>query len=331
MTPSLQALLAGAIDYAGMFPPASLDLEQSARNYFAYGAAPEAWMLGRFVCPASRLHELAPLVENHRRSHQNVPAGQAVVSRVAAVLRGGATQETWRENLRDELAIVRAIGGRLKVDVIEVRLPDDTVVGSSGDGPSRRLGPLLDDLAELQMLGIQVFVEPPAADTETRPRVVRGIVHALADWQAGQAASQGTIAFKLRTGGVTPQAFSSSAELAQAICALRDRGVFWKATAGLHHPLPRYDPEIGTSMHGFVNVLAAAALAGIHRLPEIAVQSILDDQRAGDFQFAGDALQWNELTASAEQIGAARLRSLVSFGSCSFDEPRDDLRALGWL
>jgi len=331
MTPSLQALLAGAIDYAGMFPPASLDLEQSARNYFAYGAAPEAWMLGRFVCPASRLHELAPFVENQRHSHQSVPAGQAVVSRVAAVLRGGTTQETWRESVRNELAIVRGYGDRLNIEVVEVRLPDETVVSASGDGPSRRLGPLLDELAEIQKLGIQVFVESPAADTETRPRVVMAVVNALADWQAERAIVQGAIAFKLRTGGVTPQAFSSSAELAQAICALRDRGVFWKATAGLHHPLPRYDPEIGTSMHGFVNVLAAAALAGIHRLPEIAVQSILDDQRAGDFQFAGDALQWNELTASAEQIGAARLRSLVSFGSCSFDEPRDDLRALGWL
>ena len=72
MTPSLQALLAGAIDYAGMFPPASLDLEQSARNYFAYGAAPEAWMLGRFVCPASRLHELASIAETQRRSHQTL-------------------------------------------------------------------------------------------------------------------------------------------------------------------------------------------------------------------------------------------------------------------
>jgi hypothetical protein len=331
MTPSLQALLAGAIDYAGMFPPASLDLEQSARNYFAYGAAPEAWMLGRFVCPASRLHELASIAENQRRSRQNVSAGQALACKTSALLRGGATQEAWRESLRDELAIVRGCGGRLKVDVVEVRLPDEMVVSASGGGPSRPLGPLLDELAEIQKLEIQVFVEPPAAETKARPRVVLATIHALADWQAEQAIGQGTIAFKLRTGGVTPQAFSSSAELAQAICALRDRGVFWKATAGLHHPLPRCDPEIGASMHGFVNVLAAAALADIHRLPETVVQSILDDQHAGDFRFAASELQWNDLTASAEQIGAARLRSLISFGSCSFNEPRDDLRALGWL
>jgi hypothetical protein len=331
MTPSLQALLAGAIDYAGMFPSASLDLEQSEGNYFAYGAAPEAWMLGRFVCPASRLQDLAALVENRRRSDQRLPAAQAVVCRIAAVLRGGATQEAWRENLRDELATVRGCGDRLIVDVVEVRLPDETTVRASGDGTSRRLGPLLDELAEIQKLGIQVFVEPPAAEAEARPRVVLATVHSLADWQARQAAGQGAIAFKLRTGGVTPQAFSSSAELAQAICALRDRGVFWKATAGLHHPLPRYDPEIGASMHGFVNVLAAAVLADIHRLPETAVLAILDDERPGDVQFAGGALQWNDWAASAEQIGAARRRSLVSFGSCSFDEPRDDLRALGWL
>src|SRR5437667_10250233 len=48
---SLQALLAKSIDYAGMFPPCSLDLESALRNQAQYVRSPEAWMLGAFVLP----------------------------------------------------------------------------------------------------------------------------------------------------------------------------------------------------------------------------------------------------------------------------------------
>lgn len=331
MTPSLRKLLAGAIDYAGMFPPASLSLEQSARNYFDYAAGPEAWMLGRFVCPASRLHELASFVENECRSVRNDPTGRTAALSVAAVLRGGATLDEWRENLRGDLRIIREAGDRLKIDAVEVRLPDEMAPEGSRDERLRSLAPLFGEIAEIQKLGIQAFVESPAAAVETRADLLQVIVNGLAGWQAEQPAGDKKIAFKLRTGGMTPQAFLSSAELALAICTLRDRGVFWKATAGLHHPLPHDDPQFGAPMLGFVNVLVAAALAEIHRLPEGAVRAILDDESAGDFKFTADALQWQDLEAGVEQIGAARRRSLVSFGSCSFDEPRDDLRALGWL
>src|SRR5262249_34701273 len=58
MTASLRALLAGAIDYAGLFPPAQLPLEEAFANYLEYRRSPESWMLGRFVIPAARLAEL---------------------------------------------------------------------------------------------------------------------------------------------------------------------------------------------------------------------------------------------------------------------------------
>src|SRR5438445_13553439 len=60
MRRSLRALLEGVIDYAGLFPPAKLPMEQAIRNYARYRREQEGWMLGRFLCPASRLAELAP-------------------------------------------------------------------------------------------------------------------------------------------------------------------------------------------------------------------------------------------------------------------------------
>ena len=60
MTEALRTLLSGAIDYAGLFPPAALDMPSAARNYAAYRAGPHAWALGRFIVPSARLNEVDP-------------------------------------------------------------------------------------------------------------------------------------------------------------------------------------------------------------------------------------------------------------------------------
>lgn len=52
-----RALLEGAIDYAGLFPPAQLPMEAALANYARYRRAEEAWALGRFVTPVGRVRE----------------------------------------------------------------------------------------------------------------------------------------------------------------------------------------------------------------------------------------------------------------------------------
>ena len=55
------------------------------------------------------------------------------------------------------------------------------------------------------------------------------------------------------------------------------------------------------------------------------------DREREHFAFCDDGLTWKNVAASTEEVAAARRDFVTSFGSCSFDEPRDDLRALGWL
>ena len=57
MSATLRVLLGSIVDYAGLFPPARLPLDQAVRNYLRYRSEPESWMLGRFVLPAARLDE----------------------------------------------------------------------------------------------------------------------------------------------------------------------------------------------------------------------------------------------------------------------------------
>jgi hypothetical protein len=177
----------------------------------------------------------------------------------------------------------------------------------------RRVGALLGPA------GLALFVEVPAG-AELGPLLAE-----LRRLDLGRPAG-----LKLRTGGLEASAFPSPEQVARVLCACRDAGVPLKATAGLHHPLRRHDPGLGTRMHGFINLFAAGALALAHGLPVEQVADVLADEDSADFTFTAEGLRWRGLFVPTAEIAAAR-RQTVSFGSCSFDEPRADLRALGWL
>lgn len=68
MTPDpLTVLLRGALDYAGMFPPAQRGAPEAVASYAAYRAGPHAWMLGTFVVSARALDEvLSSMPDNDR-------------------------------------------------------------------------------------------------------------------------------------------------------------------------------------------------------------------------------------------------------------------------
>src|SRR5438105_2128275 len=118
MMESLRVLLTGLIDYAGLFPPAQLSLAEALRNYLRYRVEPEGWMLGRFVCPAARLGEMAAFPGE-------IPTGRPVLC--AALGRGGNDAGSFLAGLDADLADISACRdgqrGRVEVDVLEVRLP----------------------------------------------------------------------------------------------------------------------------------------------------------------------------------------------------------------
>jgi len=101
----LRALLAGLIDYAGLFPPAALSMTDAVAEYARQRRSADAWVLGRFVVPAARLEELAAA----RRS------GVADLPWPVSALVGPG----WRE---DSGRIAKWSGGaELVVDALEFR------------------------------------------------------------------------------------------------------------------------------------------------------------------------------------------------------------------
>jgi hypothetical protein len=313
MTASLRALLAGLVDYAGLFPPARLPLDEAIRNYARYRQGPDAWMLGRFICPAARLGELGA----YRVLFQDGPP-----LAVSALGRGGDSAEEFLAGLRADLADITAFrerhGDRVTVDVLELRLPGKALAPDPAS-----LGQLLPEVVGLlRPTGLSLFNEfPPGLD--------RGLLSYLLvrfNTQLGRPAG-----LKLRCGGLEASAFPPAQRVALALWTCADFRVPFKATAGLHHPFPHFDPGLRATMHGFVNLFAAGVFAHAHGLDTERIQAVLTDNDPAHFRFDDSGLRWGDRYVPTPDIAAARRDAVLSFGSCSFDEPRDDLRALGWL
>ena len=143
-------------------------------------------------------------------------------------------------------------------------------------------------------------------------------------------ADSATFGYKLRTGGVTADAFPTSQQIAKALVTPATHQLPIKFTAGLHHPLRQYREEVQTKMHGFLNVFGAAVLAAEHRWDANQTAIMLEDENVASFSFTDDFFAWREWRIDIKRLQYRR-RFVVSFGSCSFDEPREDLRRLNLL
>jgi hypothetical protein len=141
---------------------------------------------------------------------------------------------------------------------------------------------------------------------------------------------------KIRTGGVTADAFPSSFDLARFIKICAEEDAPFKATAGLHHPLRSvnrltYAPDSASAMmHGFLNVFLAAAFAqggmDVDRLVEL-----LEEKSPESIQFDSGCATWRDEMVVRGQLRNSRSLLAIAFGSCSFEEPIEDLKKIGLL
>jgi hypothetical protein len=327
MGAGLRALLTGVVDYAGLFPPAKLALDQAIRNYARYRREPESWMLGRFVCPAARLAELAPFREELFGS--DWPFVFSVLGR------GGDSPDQFIAGLRADLQDITSFrehhGQGITVDVLEVILPT-TLAGLEACEPAGDLLRSTADLIDTRGGGILTpYYEIPryqGGDSLLAFTYASFFEHEDFRERRPWCRSPG---LKLRCGGLEAAAFPSPELVADTIRFCRDMEVKLKFTAGLHHPIRHYDPGLKTKMHGFLNVFGAGVLAHARKLIEKQVLPIIEDEDPAHFVFDDEGFRWKDIRATTKEIVAARQAAVTSFGSCSFDEPRDDLRALGWL
>jgi hypothetical protein len=143
-------------------------------------------------------------------------------------------------------------------------------------------------------------------------------------------------AAKVRTGGVTAEAFPTASRLAAFVRACAERGLAFKATAGLHHPTHgcyalTYEPRSpSANMHGFLDLALVAALVRSRRIDTAEAAELLGGHGEPAVP-EGDGVRWHGHDISTSEISAMRSELFLSFGSCSFEEPVADLEKMGLL
>ncbi|MFI5250199.1 MAG: hypothetical protein ACHQTF_09510 [Gemmatimonadales bacterium] len=298
--PSVDTLVSGLVDYAGLFPPAGLDLVTAARNYGSYRTDEHCRLLGRFIIPAAQLDEF------HGAAAKALPRRR--------------TDEPWR------LSVL--VGPDIAADLARITLFNNAYAkGPSGRAVVDAVEGKAATAAEVEALAtatprtFELFIEIPI---EPDPAPLLGAI-----------ARRGARA-KVRTGGVTPDAIPSTTALARFMAdAVRARVAF-KATAGLHHPVRSAHPLTYAAdspravMHGFFNVFLAAAFLGTGATESDAV-GVLEETDPVAFRFAPGGLRWHDHHLTTTDLRTTREQIARAFGSCSFREPVDDLRALHLL
>lgn len=300
-----RAFLGGLIDDAGLFPPARLPMAAAVASHISHRQGRHAWIQGTFVCPASRLDELVgELPDSAPQWPVSVIAdGDDLASDVHAAVR-----------------LRQRTGGRAWGHALEARLgtTDDEWISAT----VAVVRAATHAAGEPMALAVELPVTGSDADQiDSWFRAIRDL---------GSPESPAVVA-KLRCGGLTADAFPTVAQAASVVRGCVAHEVRLKATAGLHHPVRHLDPSTGFDHHGFYNLFGALVLLGARAIDNEHVPSVLNEADPAAFTLTAEGFGWRDAMIDGPSVGRQRDRLVIGYGSCSFDEPVEDLVALGVL
>jgi hypothetical protein len=289
---SLRSFFAGMIDYAGLFPPAKLDMSAAVRAYAEQIGGPDSDLLGRFVVPAHRLGDLseaaAPFLERGGEQWKiSVIVGEDV---------DGAVEEVERFNTMH--------GALATCDTVEMRVSS------------------YDDIAK----ALESFAEPFSVFLEPNPRA--DPVTVLREIAATSASAKLRTGGVTPDAIPTPDHVLRFIE----ICVdegipLKATAGLHHAIRGVY-PLT-YEPNSPTAlMHGYLNIFFAAAFCAAGSSPS-AVLGVIEETDASRFRFDDRGVWWEDHLVVQEELTVVRQAVATSFGSCSFTEPVSEARVLG--
>lgn len=278
------------MDYAGLFPPASLGMPEAVAQYASYLISPDAWMLGRLVVPVSRLNELAAAL---------APASAASGPwKVSAV--GG---EDYAADAARIATLGAARAGSLVVDVVEVKAATTQDIERAARALSG---------ASALYVEVSHRTEPREALIAVKSVGARAKIRTGGITPDAMPSSSDVARFIFRCAEVGV-AFKATAGLHHPL-----RG---------EHPLTYASDSPTAMMFGFLNVFLASAFARAGA-DENELHAVLEERSAAAFVFGDEGVRWRSRHLPVEQLASARRDFAVAFGSCSFREPVDELREL---
>lgn len=323
MIPTLQPFMNEIIDYAGMFPPSGLPFDEAFTNYLSYNDHTCSSFLSRFIIPAGVIPKVSGFDEEIRKRNRTVP--------FSILLPPAESREEFISEITKKLKPVHDLKayfqGLVSTDVLETRIPL-SVAEADRNEIKETLLELISTIIDADLNVTHLFVETHFSDDwlKTVPVFIKSIseINEKHDLPL-------SIGFKLRCGGTEAHQFPDIQQVALAIEECEQHKLAMKFTAGLHHPIRHFNESVDTKMHGFINVFGAAALLFHNKIDASDLPLILSDEHDGSFIFDDQFFSWKQASIPTKQIIEARDRFCMSYGSCSFIEPIEDLTHLNLL
>lgn len=300
MNKALTALMTGAIDYAGLFPPAKLGMAEAVAEYLETKSGADAWVTDKFVIGAKAFEEFEAELERQAGGFEGDL--EVECSLVTAPVVSGEQAHQVFHRIEECLDAPRA-----RVEALEIKMPTGKALTGC--------------LKALAKEGLEDLELPFYFEFSWDEEAGYAIEESAAFFEA--------VGFKARTGGVTADLFPSALDVAKFLVAMASLDTPFKFTAGLHEPIRYEDRELGVMRHGFLNVMLAGALALEQDLNEAEVEEVLLNQGPTAFSFGDEGVNVLSHRLSVAEIEEF-WESFGGFGSCSVREPLDGLKRLGY-
>ncbi len=288
---SIEKLTASLVDYAGLFPPAGLDMNDAVARYWEARHGAGRWMLGSFVVPLARCEAFEEAVESH--SSRDAWSASVILSRDAI----------------DETDALRALRdrwqGRIEIGSVEI----------APLRSSAHIAPVANALPR----DLAAFYEVQLNDDRD------AYLGAIADCGAFAKVRTGGMKVSAFPDVISVAAFLEKAESLGV--PFKATAGLHHLTRGPQ----RISSEPGSPsvwMHGYLNLAVAAALLHAGKARGSELVEVLSESRSEAFSITAKALSWRDRTLALPEIERCRRAFFQSFGSCSFSEPFDELEQL---
>ena len=318
---SLDIFMHELLDYAGLFPPAKLTLQESLLNYSSYTKHIQKNWLGKFILPSNKIAECIEIMLD-----QKIFKSNNAFLKFSIILNSCEKFNDFNKIIDNDLKSIYQLKStfnkHINIDSIEFFPPKEVFQPNNLSLFRNMLSFVNDKLLNAKEIKFK-YIEIPFSEN------INEYIEFISEFNLRQKEIKFCI--KLRTGGVTPQQIPSAFHIAQAIRLSAEKQIPIKATAGLHVPVPNDNPEVGSRLHGFFNIFSCLMLCYKKLLTISEMENILVNYSYSDFKFTEEGFTVGNKFLPNAEMTHLRNSFIKSFGTCSFLEPIEHLQENNFL
>ena len=314
---TLEILCNKLFDYAGTFPPASLSFDEALKT------------TSSFTSELSRPHLVAvdlvtPVV--NLAKIDSALLERTGVKQGRRFLISALVSELGEKSgkLSGELLAIKAFNASL----VDASIPIQTVAVEcrlskyAQEDPASLHTPFDHIRDTLAGENIRLFLELDCSASRWVDEL-RSLCTAL---QRANSFLKGSVEFGVKVRGGGPTGVTNE-KLAIIIPLVTEFNLPFKATSGLHHPIIETQPYGEANKLGFINLTMALMLSRAlpGKFKGAAVERCLEGRSVRNFTFTDSKAGFEEFVITGAELQSAKKLSHFSIGSCSINEPDDDL------